>query len=157
LPTTPKKKKKKMVRHPAFKMHGKPMTEEMMQKEEEKQKKRDEKHTAAALAVRKKFASRICEQAETVRLAISDLIYIERIMRDEDSSLKYARDDIMTETVSYGEGDFLHEALDSIKEVVNKSSVEAGICLYGSDEEEEDCHDSSEEASDSEEKEDDGL
>ncbi len=161
MPTTPPKKKKNVVRHPAFIMKGKPMSKEMMQKEEEKQKKRDEEHTAAALAVRKKFASKICAQAKKVRAAMKELIAIERDIRDEDCSLKDAGDHIIADVLSYGNGFAISEMRDELKDMVWASSRQADVDSSNSDEEKEDCHESSGEArvyaSDSEEKEDDGF
>jgi hypothetical protein len=145
-------------------MYGKPMSEEMMQKEEEKQKKRDEKHTAAALAVRKKFASKICAQTKKVRAAMKELIAIERDIRDEDCSLKDAGDHIIADVLSYGNGFAISDMRDELKDIVYASSRQADVDSSNSEEEEdeeEDFHDSSRQArvyaSDREEKEDDGF
>ena len=122
--------------HPAFALTGR-MSKEQRKKEDERIKMRDVKHTAVALVVRKKFAKMICDQADIVKLAIKDLICLEDAMRHENNSLLYARDDIMADTASYGNGFVLHEALDSIKELIYNSSMEAGISSYISEDDDD--------------------
>jgi len=112
------------------------MTKAQQKKEDVRVKKRDDGHTAAALAVRKKFASKIFEQADIIKLAMKDLMQIKRSLRYEDASLKYAKNDILDETFSYGEAEKLDEAMESIKELFVKSAEEAGVkCCYSSEEE----------------------
>jgi len=123
--------------HPTFAVTGY-MSKEQRKKEDERIKKRDKKHTAVALAVRKEFAKRICYQADIVKLAIKELIHIEDTMRLQNTSLKYARDNIMADTVSYGNGFVLHEVLDSIEELIYDSSIEAGISSNISDDDDDD-------------------
>jgi hypothetical protein len=116
------------------------MTKAQQKKEDARVKRRDERHAAVALAVRKKFAKEICKQADIIKIAMKDLMHLRRSLRYEDPSLKYARDDILDATFSYGEDEVLHEAMESIRELFAKSADEAGVkyCCSSEDERSED-------------------